>query len=53
MSSITRWEKFFVDSGLPAEVCENYAVIFSENRIKFDMLDMLDKEILKDMGIKR
>lgn len=52
MSSI-RWKKFFVDSGLPAEVCENYAVVFSENRIRFDMLEELNKEILYDMGIKK
>lgn len=52
MSSI-RWKKFFTDSGLPAEVCENYAVVFSENRIRFDMLEELNKEILYDMGIKK
>lgn len=52
MSSL-RWKKFFVESGLPSEVCENYAVIFSENRIRFDMLEELSKEILHDMGIKK
>lgn len=52
MSSL-RWKKFFVDSGLPSEVCENYAVVFSENRIRFDMLEELNKEILYDMGIKK
>lgn len=52
MSSL-RWKKFFVDSGLPPDICENYAVVFSENRIRFDMLEELNKEILYDMGIKK
>lgn len=52
MSSV-RWRRFFVESGLPSDVCDNYAVIFSENRIRFDMLEELNKEILYDMGIKK
>lgn len=48
-----RWKRFFVDSGLPSEISDNYAVIFTENRIRFDMLDELNKEILYDIGIKK
>lgn len=48
-----RWKKFFIESGLPGEVADNYAVIFTENRIRFDMLDEINKEILYDMNIRK
>lgn len=47
------WKKFFNDAGLPPEIADNYAIVFIENRIRFDMLNELDKEILHDMGIKK
>ncbi|OTF76801.1 hypothetical protein BLA29_008461, partial [Euroglyphus maynei] len=48
-----RWKRFFIDAGLPSDVADNYAIIFTENRIRFDMLDELNKEILYDMKIKK
>ncbi|KAH9426650.1 hypothetical protein DERP_002749 [Dermatophagoides pteronyssinus] len=48
-----RWKRFFIDAGLPSDIADNYAIIFTENRIRFDMLDELNKEILYDMKIKK
>ncbi|KAH9527502.1 hypothetical protein DERF_001512 [Dermatophagoides farinae] len=48
-----RWKRFFIEAGLPSDVADNYAIIFTENRIRFDMLDELNKEILYDMKIKK
>lgn len=48
-----RWKRFFTDANLPHDIADNYAIIFTENRIRFDMLGDLNKEILYDMGIKK
>lgn len=46
------WIKFFTDSGIPSFASSEYAVIFYENRIQCNMLMDLDKNILKEIGIK-
>jgi len=54
MSEITdtsSWMKFFTDAGVPPGEATSYAVTFSNNRIKQDMLLDLNKEYLRDMGI--
>ena len=45
------WIKFFEKCGLPSGISSSYALIFTDNRIKTDMLNDINKEILKDMGI--
>ncbi|RWS04777.1 uncharacterized protein B4U79_16237 [Dinothrombium tinctorium] len=51
-TSSAEWVKFFKESGLPNSAATKYAVIFSNHRIQFNMLQDLTKEILYDMGIK-
>lgn len=43
--------KFFKGAGFPQDVATKHAVVFSNNRIKPDMLPDLDKPSLKEMGI--
>lgn len=45
------WVKFFQGAGFPLDVATKHAVVFSNNRIKPDMLPDLDKPSLKEMGI--
>lgn len=45
------WVRFFRNAGFPQDVATKHAVVFSNNRIKPDMLPDLDKPSLKDMGI--
>ncbi|XP_024945794.1 uncharacterized protein C19orf47 isoform X2 [Cephus cinctus] len=47
----TYWVKFFKGAGFPQDVATKHAVVFSNNRIKPDMLPDLDKPSLKEMGI--
>ncbi|KAK0161311.1 hypothetical protein PV327_009795 [Microctonus hyperodae] len=47
----TYWVKFFTGAGFPLDVATKHAVVFSNNRIKPDMLPDLDKPSLKEMGI--
>ncbi|KAF7993130.1 hypothetical protein HCN44_005911 [Aphidius gifuensis] len=51
MSLSTYWVKFFTNAGFPHDVATKHAVVFSNNRIKPDMLPDLDKPSLKEMGI--
>lgn len=43
--------QFFRNAGFPQDVATKHAVVFSNNRIKPDMLPDLDKPSLKEMGI--
>ncbi|XP_051164792.1 uncharacterized protein C19orf47 homolog [Leptopilina boulardi] len=45
------WVRFFKNAGFPQDVATKHAVVFSNNRIKPDMLPDLDKPSLKEMGI--
>lgn len=45
------WVKFFKNAGFPSDVATRHALVFSNNRIKPDMLPDLDKPSLKEMGI--
>lgn len=51
ISDTSSWMKFFTDAGIPLGEATNYAVTFTNNRIKQDMLQDLNKEYLRDMGI--
>lgn len=48
----TRWLNFFKDAGIPNGPASEYAIVFSDNRMRMDMLNELQKEILQDLGIK-
>lgn len=45
------WANFFKAAGFTNEVAMKHALVFSNNRIKPDMLSDLDKPSLKEMGI--
>lgn len=51
-SSYSVWNDFFLLAGIPNAVANEYAVTFSQHRIRIDMLKEITKEILLDMGIK-
>lgn len=51
-SSYEVWNNFFLSAGIPSNVANDYAVTFSQHRIRIDMLKDITKEILLDMGIK-
>lgn len=46
------WNNFFMSAGIPSGVAHDYAVTFSQHRIRIDMLKEITKDILIDMGIK-
>lgn len=52
VSSLSVWNEFFLSAGIPETVAHEYAVTFSQHRIRIDMLKEITKEILLDMGIK-
>lgn len=45
------WNKFFIQAGVQEIQASKYTAIFSENRIQPGMLEDLDKQVLKDVGI--
>ena len=51
LSSGRDWVAFFGDAGVPSSAAKTYAAAFVENRIRENMLEDLDKEYLRDMGI--
>lgn len=51
-SSHAVWSDFFISAGIPNAVANEYAVTFSQHRIRIDMLKEITKDILLDMGIK-
>jgi len=51
-STYSVWSNFFILAGIPSSVAHEYAVTFSQHRIRIDMLKEITKEILLDMGIK-
>ncbi|XP_064081229.1 uncharacterized protein C19orf47-like isoform X1 [Macrobrachium nipponense] len=54
MSSISEtsvWLKFFTEAGIPPSDATTYAITFTDNRIKQEMILDLNKEYLRDMGI--
>jgi len=53
MASIDRWLEFFNGAGLPKDAANTYAHSFHENRIQLTMLQDLNKEYLRDLGVYR
>ena len=51
-SSKGKWESFFVGAGVPQRLSAEYAATFSSNRMRLDMLEELNKEMLRDLGVK-
>lgn len=51
-SSKSNWEGFFKEAGIPSRLSTEYASIFCDNRMRLDMLEALDKEVLQDLGVK-
>ena len=51
-SSYEVWSNFFLSAGIPSNVVHDYAVTFSQHRIRIDMLKEITKDILLEMGIK-
>ncbi|CAD5121246.1 DgyrCDS9778 [Dimorphilus gyrociliatus] len=51
MATSSFWLNFFKDAGIPGKEAKNYAVMFTEHRIKKDMLMDLNKEILNSLGV--
>lgn len=51
-SSFEVWNNFFHSAGIPSIVSQDYAMKFSQHRIRIDMLQEISKDILLDMGIK-
>ncbi len=45
------WVQFFKEASIPAQYVQSYAHKFTENRIRFDMLPDLDRQLLNELGI--
>ena len=51
LSTSRDWADFFSSSGVPSAAAREYADRFERNRIRGDMLDDLDKELLRELGV--
>lgn len=47
-----KWERFFVDVGIPDKIAAEYAKKFAEQRVQFEMRGELNKSFLVELGIK-
>eukprot|EP00041_Stephanoeca_diplocostata_P028647 m.825525 g.825525 ORF g.825525 m.825525 type:complete len:184 (+) comp23406_c0_seq54:151-702(+) len=45
------WLEFFLGAGIPDSHAKSYAEVFESNRMDFDMLGDLDRDVLSAMGI--
>lgn len=45
------WFNFFQQCNLPDTIAHNYTILFTNNRMQFDMLNELNKELLHEIGI--
>lgn len=50
-SDTSMWVQFFKDASIPSQYVQSYANKFTENRIRFDMLQDLDRPLLNELGI--
>ena len=49
--SVDEWKDFFVNSGFQDSIASDYAHVFFNNRMRFELLSDLTKEYLKEMEI--
>ena len=49
--SVDEWKDFFVKSGFQDSIASDYAHVFFNNRMRFELLSDLTKEYLKEMEI--
>ena len=49
--SVREWTDFFRDAGISSSEAQTYKAAFAQHNIRSDMLEDLDKEDLRDMGI--
>ena len=49
--SVREWTDFFQDAGISSSEAQTYKAAFAQHNIRSDMLEDLDKEDLRDMGI--
>ena len=46
------WEEFFVQLGIPASSAETYAEKFFTERLSKDSISLMNREMLKELGVK-
>ena len=49
--SVVEWKYFFINSGFQDTEASNYAQVFFNNRMRFELLSDLTKDYLKEMEI--
>ncbi|VDK83161.1 unnamed protein product [Litomosoides sigmodontis] len=50
-TEVLKWQRFFVDAGIPNVIAIKYSKSFAAQRIQFTMLDVLDKSVLIELGV--